>query len=188
MPRRWILLLASLIVSGCAAVTPPPDTARLPPNAFGTYADGDIGAINQAAWAFANPARTRNDPADSARAVAAVDYLAGALWTNPRWDFMSPLTKLEMLQARREVRSALGIAPAAPSQEVVNRTLFAADALVAGNHDAARAAFQPPVFGLGPERTLAVLSAMPFLREANIATQHAAAQEQPNGMGSDFDR
>jgi hypothetical protein len=35
---------------------------------------------------------------------------------------------------------------------------------------------------------LALLTTMPFLREANIATQHAAAQQQTNGMGSNFDR
>src|SRR4051812_37490849 len=110
MRRHTRLLLAFLVPAGCAAVTPPPDTARLPPNAFGVYADGDIGAINQAQWAFASPARTRNNPADAARAVAAVDYLAGALSTYPRWDFMSPLTKQEMLWARVEVRQAVGIA------------------------------------------------------------------------------
>jgi hypothetical protein len=98
-------------------VTPPADTARLPPNAFGTYADGDVGAINQAAWAFADPSRTRNNPGDAARAAAAVDYLAGELNTSPRWDFMSVLTKMEILQARAEVRHALGIAPGSPHRK-----------------------------------------------------------------------
>jgi hypothetical protein len=182
------LLLASLLPAGCSAVTPPPDTARLPPDAFGINADGDIGAMNQAQWAFASPARTRNDPADAARAVAAVDYLAGALSSSPRWDFMSPLTKQEMLWARAEVRQAVGIAPAAPSQEVVNRLLYAGNALAASNPAAAETALQPPVFTWPPQQTLAVLSAMPFLREANIATQHAATQAQRNDRGSDFSR
>jgi len=184
---RLGLLLACSLPAGCA-VTPPPDTARLPPNAFGTYADGDIGAINQAQWAFANPARTRNDPVDAARAVAAVDYLAGALSTSPRWDFMSPITKQEMLRARAEVRQAVGIAPGAPSQEVVDRLLYAGNALAAANRASADSALQPPVFAAGPQRTFAVLSNMPFLRETNIATQHAAAQRQPTDSSSDMAR
>src|SRR5690242_16767345 len=133
MPGRTSLLLVLLVPAGCAYVTAPPDTARLPPNAFGTYADGDVGAINQAAWAFADPIRTRNNPADAARAAAAVDYLAGELNSNPRWQFMSVLTKMEILQARAEVRHALGIAPASPSQEVVNRLLYVGNVLTTAN-------------------------------------------------------
>ena len=187
MVLRSGLLLACLLASGCAWETPPADTARLPPNAFGVYADGDIGAINQAAWAFASPARTRNDPADAARAVAAVDYLAGELNTSPRWQFMSVLTKMEMLQARAEVRQAMGIGSAAPSQEVVNRMLFTADALRAGDQPAAVAALQGPFFSRPPQQTLAMLSNMPYLREANVASQHAAAQQQPGGNANVFD-
>jgi hypothetical protein len=188
MLNRSGVLLACALSVGCAAVTPPPDTATLPPDAYGTNADGDVGAINQAAWAFADPRRTRNDPADAARAVAAVDYLAGELSRNPRWDFMSPLTKQEMLQARVSVRQALGISPAAPSQEVVNRMLYAGNALAAGNPQAAETALQPPVFTLGPQQTLALLSSMPFVRQANIATQHARGQSQSNGGFGLFDR
>lgn len=184
MPHHLKWLLPGLLAAGCGAVTPAPDTARLPPDAFGTNADGDVGAINQAAWAFADASRTRNDPADAARAVAAVDYLAGELNTGPRWAFMSPITKQEMLAARVEVRQALGIEPTALSQQVVNRLLFAANALTYGNPDAAATALQPPVFTRGPQATLATLSNMPFLRQTNIATQHAAQQEQPTDGGS----
>ncbi|MBV9655613.1 MAG: hypothetical protein JOZ42_13735 [Acetobacteraceae bacterium] len=174
-------------LSACGAVTPPPDTARLPPNAFGTYADGDIGAINASSWAFADPARTRNNPADAARAIAAVDYLAGELSTSPRWDFMSPLTKMQMLQARTEVRSAAGIAPNAPSQDVVDQLLYASDALAAGNPQGAMAAMTPPTFTLPPGDTLARLASLPYLQEANVASMHAAMQSQPDS-GGNFDR
>ena len=65
-----------LAVAACS-VTPPPDTAVLPFAAFGTM-DNDVAAANQAAWAFALPERTANNPVDAARAAAAIDYLAGA--------------------------------------------------------------------------------------------------------------
>lgn len=175
---RAVALAAAL--AGCAGPQPQPlGVARLPPNAFGTYADGDIGAINIAAWAFADPARTRDDPADAALASAAVEYLAGQLDYGPRWAFMSPLVKMEMVQARAEVRSTLGIRPDAPSQDVVDQLLYAAEALTAGSTPGALSALGPPAFTLPPEVTLARLARMPFLRTANIASMHAAGQSQP---------
>ena len=185
--RTFSFICLAGTLAACGAITPPPDTARLPPNAFGTYADGDIGAINVSAWAFADPSRTGNDPADAARAVAAVDYLAGELNTSPRWDFMSPLTKMQMLQARVEVRAALGIAPQAPSQDVVDQLLYAGEALTAGSAQGAVAALTPPAFTLPPAETLGRLANLPYLQEANVATQHAAAQSVPT-TGGNFDR
>jgi hypothetical protein len=183
MRSRPLVVLAILLVAGCAFIAPPPDTARLPPNAYGLFEDNDIGAINLAQWAFADPARTRNDPIDAARAAAAVDYLAGELSSSPRWVAMSPITKDQMLQARDEVRQALGIAPGAPSQLVVNGLLGAANALAGGDRPAALAALSAPVFTWPPDQTLARLFDMPFLRTANIATQRAALQRFPE----DFD-
>lgn len=183
MRARSLLVMGILLAAGCASIAPPPDTARLPPNAYGLFADNDIGAINLAQWAFADPARIRNDPADAARAVAAVDYLAGELSSNPRWFAMSPITKGQMLQAREEVRQALGVAPGAPSQLVVDGLLGAANALAAGDRPAALAALRAPVFIWPPEQTLARLSNMPFLPTANVASQRAAQQRFPEDKG-----
>lgn len=173
---------ACLVLVGCGAITPPPDTARIYPGNFGLF-DNDVGAINDAQWAWASPSRVRGNPVDGARAVAAVDYLAGELTTSPRWDHMSPLTKLEMLQARVAVRQAMGIAPAARSQDVVDSLLRTAAALE--NHDqaAAMAALRTPVYTQPPEQTYAKLAALPFVHIANIATQHAAQQEFPEDSG-----
>ena len=82
MSLRWVLLLACSLPISCA-VSPAPDTARLPPNAFGTYADGDIGAINLAQWAFASPARTRNDPIDAARSSRLSSIRGGSYSRSP---------------------------------------------------------------------------------------------------------
>jgi len=167
-----ILLLAGLTVGGCGGGPPPP--ARLPPDAFGGInLDNDIGAINLAQWAFADAARLRGDPVDAARAAAA-DYLADELDQSPRWVGLSPIVKLQMQQARIEVRGALGILPNAPSQAVTNGLLGAAGWLQAGNPAGALAALATPIFTLGPEATLARLTDLPFLRAANIATQRAA--------------
>jgi len=180
MTRLRALVLVGLL-AGCGLETPPPDTARMPGNTAFSLGDPDMWAINQAQWAFAVASRTHNNPADAARASAAVDYLAGQLNTSPRWAGLSPLAKMEMLQARQEVRATLGIVPNAPSQLVVDSLMAAADALTVGNPHAAMAALHNPAFTLPPERTLAILSAMPYLRTTNLATMRAATDVVSDG-------
>jgi hypothetical protein len=172
-----VLLLAAL--AGCGAVTPPPDTARVPPNSFGLNANPDIGALNQASWAFASAARTRGRPIEAARGVAALDYMAGELWLNPRFAFVSPIPKERMLQARVAVRQVLGIAPNTPSQVVVDGMLEAANALAAGDPAGAERALPPPVFS--PD-ILQRLNDMPYVQIANVATT-LAQNEVVSGRG-----
>lgn len=160
----------ALLVAGCA-VTPPPDTARVPANSFGQSADPAIGAINLAAWAFASAKRTAGRPIDAARAVAALDFMAGELSSNPRFDYVSPIPQQQMLQARVAVRQSLGIAADAPSQAVVDGLLRAADALSAGDRAAAQQALPPPVF---PPGLLQRLNDLPYVQIANLATSRAA--------------
>lgn len=174
MKSRIITLLICLTVAACAAVTPAPDTAQLPQGAFGT-ADNDIAAINLAASAFASPARTRDNPVDAARAAAGVDFLAGQL-SSPRWLTVSPLTRQQMLQARVDVRQALGIVPDAPSQAVVNALLQFAAAWQSGNQPAALQVLANPIFTQTPQQTLQVLSNMPSIRTANTATMNASRE------------
>jgi hypothetical protein len=180
LKRISLMIVAAAALDACAAITPPPDTAQLPFSAFGTL-DNDVGAANVASWAFASPARTRNDPVDGARAAAAIDFLAGELSSNPRWLTLSPLTKQEMLRARADVRSALGIRQDAPSQIVANALLqFAAD-WQAGNQPAAMQILTTPVFTLPPQQTLQILANLPYIRSANIASIDAANQMLPGG-------
>src|SRR5580704_11576422 len=88
MRRSAALVLASAwMAAGCSALGPmawPPKdgparvaTPSLPPMVYGVYLDNDVGAINFAAWAFAAPSNTRGNPAEAARAIIAVEYLAG---------------------------------------------------------------------------------------------------------------
>ena len=174
IPRRLVSALgAVLAAAGCAAITPPPDTARIPLWA-GPYWQGDDIAILHADWAWADPSRTHGLPIEGARAVAEVDYLAGELSSNPRFVGLSPFAKAEMLQARTDVRRALGIAPDAPSQAVVDALLAALAALDAGNRPQALASLSSPLFTRGAEQTFALLAALPYVQSANLGTAMAA--------------
>ena len=177
--RRAAVLAFVALLAGCGLATPPPDTARLPAGAFGGLGDPDVGAMNLSQWAFADPGRTRGNPVDAARAVAAVDYLGGELTTSPRWTYMDPITQQQMLQARAAVRQVVGVAPGAPSQAVVNTQLAFAGAYEAGNRPAALAALQAPIYQHPPDQTLQILANLPYVQVANVATQHAAQQQTP---------
>lgn len=169
---RASVLLAFLTT--LAACTPTVvDYAPTPPSAIGLGDDDDAVLFSQ--WAFASPARTRGLPSEAAKAVAAVDYLAGALNMSPRWLEAPPFAKVYMIQARVDVRRVLGISPAAPSQAVVNTMQEAAIALAAGDQSAAMAALGPPIYTLPPQETVAILGNMPFVRSANLATQYAGS-------------
>jgi hypothetical protein len=170
MTPRSFAALFLLLTSACTPVAQV-DTAVVQPLAFGTNQDSETAAINISSWALSNPARTHNDPADAARALAGIDYLAGDLVSNPRWLGLSPLVKQEMLAARVEVRQAIGVAPGARSQDVVNGLLGAANATIDGNPGGAQVALSAPVFTLGSRETYNRLVVLPYLRLANVATQ-----------------
>ena len=71
---RVAAVVAMLSVAACQPGPPQPEPARYPPNLYGV--GGEDGAIMLAEWAFADPARIRNNPVDAAKAVASADYLA----------------------------------------------------------------------------------------------------------------
>ena len=166
-----------LALAACGPVQPfVPDTARLAPGALGSGGDPDVAAVNQAQWAFADSARTYGRPVEAARAAAAMDYIAGALYTNPRWDQVSAPTKEQLLEGRRAVRAVLGVVPGTPSQRVVDALAAAGNALAAGRQDEALALLGPPVFTGTGEQTLALLSNMPYVQAANVGTMRAASE------------
>ena len=172
---------ACLAVAACGAIKPPPSTAQLPPFFFGTLGDNDIGAINQAAYLLGSPDRTRNNPVAGLQAAIAVEYLGGALNSQPRWFEMSPITKMDMLQGREEYRRLLGIKPGTPSQLVVNAEIWAMWNLMHGNIAAAEHVLSGPIFTQPPQQTLAVLINLPYVPAARVATASAEMQEYHNG-------
>jgi len=187
--RRILAAALCALPLGCADGAPRvPDTARLQPGQLGTGGDPDVTAANLAQWAFADPGRTYGRPADAARAAASMDYIAGALYTNPRWANVSAVTKEQLLQGRQEVRAALGVVPGTPSQVVVDRLAAAGNALAAGDQPAAAQVLGPPAFDASGEQVLARLSNMPYLRMANVSTMRAANELFDSSTGTDWNR
>lgn len=172
------LLLSSLAfcLAACATLPASERTPFLPPGVYGTYLDNDTGAINQSAWAFASPSNTRGNPVEAARAVVALEYLPGELRENPRWIGMDQAIKLRLGLARDQLRQILGIRPDAPPQLVVNTLLALSLDLQTGNQPAAMQVLASPIFTLPPERTLQILSNLPYVQEANLATSRAENQ------------
>ena len=171
---RAALLLAACLAA-CGPLPPPTDTAQLPPGVFGPL-DQDIPATQYAQYAFADAARTYGNPAAGAEAVLAMDYIAGELNTSPRWANIAATTQLELLQARKDVRAAVGIAPNARSQLVVDSLMAARNDLAAGNQAAAVAALTNPAFPAGGAAAVLALTNLPYVQSANVATAHAAAE------------
>lgn len=175
MKRLLASLLVAFALSSCTP-TPPPSYALLPPGAFGGNADNDMMAINTAEWAFSDPARTRGNLVNATRAVLAIEYLAGQLSWSPRWDYMSPLTKQDMLAARVEVRSVLGIDQAAPSQLVANALLALSASPTKATADQV---IRPPVFTLPTDETVGRIENLPYMPVVNNAAARAGAQQYP---------
>lgn len=174
---RFCAVTACFVLAACGAVQPPPSTAQLPSWFYGPLIDPDIGAINQAAYLLGSPARTHNDPVAGLQAAIAVEYLGGELTSAPRWYRMSPLTKMDMLQARQAFRRLLGVKPGTPSQLVVNAEIWAMEFLLHGNTKGAEHALSAPFFMQPPQQTLAVLANLPVIPAARAATAQAEMQE-----------
>ncbi len=171
--RLW--LLAALIPAACGTILAPADTARMPPGVFeGT--DPDVPAVQYAAYAFASSSRTYGNPAAGAQAVLALDYIAGQINSDPRWTNISTGTKVQLLDAREQARAALGIAPNAPSQQVVDSLVAVRNDLRANDQAGAQAAVTNPAFTKTPAETLQLLANLPYLQAVNLATTHASEE------------
>ncbi len=114
--------------------------------------------------------------------MIALEYLSGELKENPRWVGLGASIPLRMAEARDDLRQVLGIRPDAPTQMVVNALLAASADLQFGNTADAVRALGSPVFTRPPEQTLQVLSNLPYVQHANLATARAeAASEAMDG-------
>ena len=79
------------------------------------------------------------------------------------------------------MRQILGIRPDAPPQIVVNTMLALAWDLQIGNEPAATTVLSSPIFSLPPARTLQILSNLPYVQEANLATSRAEGELSMQG-------
>lgn len=168
---RRFALLGLMALSACQS---PADLARLPPDAVQAGgADPDRAVILSTSHAFSSPAPLSGRPAEAARAVANLEYLATSLPTDPRYTQMNPTVGRALALGRAEARGALGIDPGAPTQPVIDGLYAASRALSARDQSAAAAALAAPPFAPG---TLTRLAALPNLPRANEAGVLAAAE------------
>lgn len=172
--RSITSMFSTVLLFACAPVSSSIAPPVLPPGVFGVYEDNDVGALNQSSWAFAEPQRTHDDPIDAARAVIAVEYLADELPSNPRWVGMDVTSTLGMVRARKDTRQVLGIVQDAPPRLVVDALLRVTAALSAGDQAETLRVLGSPVFTRPPSQTLQILSNLPYIQSANIATLQAA--------------
>jgi hypothetical protein len=168
LSRLGLLLAPLLAVAGCASQAPVP-YANLPPDAVVGAGDPTRAAILTSAYTFGAPASAAGRPDVGAVAAADVEHLATEIPTGPRWVEFTPLVGEELIGARAELRAALGIAPDAPPQAVVDALYAASRAWRAGDAAAAEQALSQPVFRDG-HRTLAVLASLPPLPRTQSAT------------------
>ncbi|GGG42017.1 hypothetical protein GCM10010964_31880 [Caldovatus sediminis] len=165
---RACAVVLPLLTGGACTVAPAP-SASLPPDAIAGAGDGTRAAILGTATAFATPAMLANRPDEAARAVAQLEFLAVEVPHGPRWSGMSPNVATALVMARNETRAALGIAPAASPQAVIDQLYSAARALRSGDRAAAERSLSPEVFQAGGAETLRRLAALPPLPSANNA-------------------
>ena len=184
--RRSLYAATTLIGLALAACAPRPapkpapkpaiDTAGLSSARWGALwglQDAGAATLSTARWAFADAGNLAGDPAEAARAVAAIEYLAGEMNTDPRWFFLSSAAKDELLDARTALRALVGAAPEARSQVVMDNLIDFAARLKADDTAGARAQLTLAAFP-NPDETMRRLQALPFSPIANLATAHAA--------------
>ena len=160
MHRRSALLLL-LLSAACAPQGPAP---TLPAGvAPGGLAGSDpVMRVGQdMANFFAAPQANR--PAEAARAIAELEWLADSLPRSPRWQNASSVGLNGLQQSRWEARRALGIPERAPTQAVINGLGAAARAIEANDQAALARALPRAAFPLGPQETVRRLSAPPQL-------------------------
>lgn len=155
---------------GLAACGPIPPGASLPRDAVEGSGDPTRSTILRSAFLFNQPALMAGQPAEAARAIAGMEYLAAEIPAGPRWVEFQPQVTFELARARAEWREALGIAPEALPQPVV-------DSLYAVARGAGAEALPPAVFPQ-PAATFARLAALPPLPRTALAA--AETQQELN--------
>ena len=186
--RRLLAFAAAVLPVACGPLPPPRDAATVARGVFSPL-DQDVPATQYAEYAFADPGRTYGNPVAGAQAVLAMDYIAGQLNTSPRWANIPAITQMQLLEGRAATRQAVGIAPHAPSQLVVDSLVTARNDLASGNAPAAEAALTNPAFPAGGAQTVKVLANLPYIQMANVSTIHAAEElfGPDNGSGDRSD-
>lgn len=167
------VLLALPLLAACTAL-PPSETAMLPRDAVTGAGDPTRTAVFTTSSIFAQQSPAAGRPAEAARAIAQMEFLAVDLPQNHSFTNASGTLVPQLRSARLEWRGALDIAPEAPAQAVINALFAASRAIESGQGDAA-AALPSSIFRKGGAATLARLAALPHL--PNTASASVTAQQ-----------
>jgi hypothetical protein len=169
--RRFMPCCLVLALAACGPLSP---GAALPPDAVYGSGDPTRTTILRNAHVFNAPAELAGRPAEAARALAGMEYLAAEIPVGPRWYEFQPQVTFALQRARVEWREALGISPDALPQPVVD-SLFAVAR--GGGAEALPQALYPQ-----PALTFARLGALPPLPRTALA----AAETQQELSRVDF--
>lgn len=179
---RWTIAIPVLLpLIGCG---PLPPSATLPRDSVQGGTEPTRGAIISSAFAFNNPGGL-SDPAVAARALANVEFLAVSLPYDVRYSF-APIMQIQMAAAREEVHAALGIAPDASPQAVVDGLYGVSRALENLDAAAAERALSPAAFPdrLGTLRRIAALGPLPRAAEATAMAEREQLRVQQESVSS----
>ena len=166
---KSLLPFAAVVAVGACALPPPPATASLPPDALVGAGDPLRTAVTNTSFAFSDRSRLAGQPAQAARALAQMEYLAVEMPTNPRLTSVSPTVLGQMVAARQEWRAALGVPAGIEAQPVIDSLYAASRALGTGQAEAAAAALPVAIFPQGGQATLTRLASLPSLPLTNQA-------------------
>ena len=171
--RAALPILVALALAACGP-QPVQVYASLPPDAVLGAGDPLRSAAANTSVVFGSPQQLAGRPADAARAVAQMEYLAVQMPNNPRFPGISPTAGSQFAAARREWRGALGIPAEQPPQAVIDSLYAASRALQVGQKDAAAAALPANVFPQGGQTALLRLASLPQLPLTNDAAVTAS--------------
>ena len=178
MQRRFALLLF-LATAACAPQAPAPTLPGALEPASGPRGDATVPIGHEMAAFFRNPQPNR--PADAARAIAELEWLADSLPRNPRWQNASSVGLNLLQESRWEARTALGIPRSASGQAVISGLSAAAQAIEANDRAALARALPRRVFPIGPQEMVRRLSAPPTVRDA-VSAYESIASDPNQGM------
>lgn len=165
---RSLPLLALLALGACA------DPAA---QHLGGFGDPIRGAALHAPFILGDTALLAGQPARAARAAVQMEVLAAGFESDPGFSHQAPGSVRHATGlGRAEMRRAIGIAPDASPELVIDTLRDAAAALDAGSPARAEAALSSPAYPAGPAATLARLSRLPYLPRVSEAAG-AAWQE-----------
>ncbi len=165
------MMALTLLAAGCAELRTPRVVQPVPLELLPQGQDPMRAAIRIAASDFSNEGRgLLGHPAETARAIARLEWLTAVVSTDPRYRALPVGLGMSMRAAALEARQSLGVVEDTPPAQVTAVLTDIARALDAGRSPD----FPASIFPAGPERSLQRLRAPEPFPQAGIATGQLA--------------